>query len=156
MTGPQRSCPRERRAWLEVAAGLGREPGTVMKSRDTMLRLKRFQADGKRRRVMQIETMAAEFERMASELEREIDQEEARTGITDPDHFAYSTYASASRTRRDNLLRSAGELKAQLLDARTELADTVEELKAVEAMDDRERSSDEWRPGPVRAGRIGA
>ena len=132
------------------------EPGTLMKSRDTLLRLKRFQADGKRRRVMQIETMAAEFERMAAELEREIGQEEARTGIADPEHFAYSTYAAASRTRRDNLLRSAGELKAQLHDARAELDEAQEDLKAAEAMDDRERAADEWRPGPVRAARLGA
>lgn len=132
------------------------EPETLMKSRDTLLRLKRFQVDGKRRRVAQIETMAAEFERMAAELEREIGQEEARTGITDPEHFAYSTYAVASRTRRDNLMRSAGELKAQLNDARAELDEALEDLKAAEAMDDRERVSDEWRASPVRSVRLGA
>ena len=43
-----------------------------MKSRDTLIRLKKFQVDEKRRKVMQIETMIAEFERMASDLEREI------------------------------------------------------------------------------------
>lgn len=127
-----------------------------MKSRDTLLRLKRFQADGKRRRVMQIDMMAAEFERMANELDREIEQEEARTGIADPEHFAYSTYASASRTRRDNLMRSASELKGQLHDARAELDEALEELKAAEAIEDRERAADEWRPGPARVSRMGA
>ena len=52
-----------------------------MKSRDTLIRLKRFQVDEKRRQVAQIETMIAEFERMASELEREIKTEEGRARL---------------------------------------------------------------------------
>ena len=43
-----------------------------MKSRDTLIRLKRFQVDEKRRRVAQIEMMIAEFDRMAADLDREI------------------------------------------------------------------------------------
>ena len=70
-----------------------------MKSRDTLLRLKRFQVDEKRRRVGQIDAMIAEFTRMASDLDRDIAAEERRTGISDPAHFAYSTYARAARTR---------------------------------------------------------
>jgi hypothetical protein len=42
-----------------------------MKSRETLIRLKKFQVDEKRRKVAQIETMIAEFERMAGDLERE-------------------------------------------------------------------------------------
>jgi flagellar export protein FliJ len=74
-----------------------------MKSRDTLIRLKRFQVEEKRRRVRQIETMVAEFNRMAGDLDREIANEEKRAGISDPSHFAYPTYARAASTRRDNL-----------------------------------------------------
>ena len=70
-----------------------------MKSRDTLIRLKRFQADEKRRRVKQIEAMVAEFTRMAGELDREIANEEKRAGIADPHHFAYPTYARAASAR---------------------------------------------------------
>ena len=77
-----------------------------MKSRDTLLRLKRFQVDEKRRKLSQIETMVAEFERMATELDREIASEEARAGIADRTHFAYPTYARAALQRRDNLIQS--------------------------------------------------
>ena len=38
-----------------------------MKSRETLIRLKKFQVDEKRRKVAQIETMIAEFERMAGD-----------------------------------------------------------------------------------------
>ena len=60
-----------------------------MKSRDTLVRLKRFQAEEKRRRVAQIEAMINEFTRMATELDREIGVEEQRSGNSDPSHFAY-------------------------------------------------------------------
>ena len=45
-----------------------------MKSRETLIRLKKFQVDEKRRRVAQIETMIAEFQRMSVDLEREIQE----------------------------------------------------------------------------------
>lgn len=113
-----------------------------MKSRETLIRLKRFQVDEKRRRVAQIETMIAEFDRMASDLDREVANEEQRSGISDLSHFAYPTYAKAARTRRDNLVRSADELKVQLSDAQAELGEAFEALKKVEILETRERSSD--------------
>ena len=85
-----------------------------MKSRDTLIRLKRFQVEEKRRRVRQIELMAAEFNRMIGDLDREIANEEKRAGITDPTHFAYPTYARAAVGRRDNLKSSIAELTAQI------------------------------------------
>ena len=111
-----------------------------MKSRDTLIRLKRFQVDEKRRRVAQIEMMIADFGRMAADLDREIAAEEQKAGISDPGHFAYPTYARAASQRRDNLRRSAQELHGQLEDAKAELGEAFEELKKVEILEDRERS----------------
>ena len=88
-----------------------------MKSRDTLIRLKKFQVDEKRRKVMQIEGMIAEFDRMAAELEREIKTEQDRANIHDPSHFAYPTYAKAAIQRRENIKHSADELRVQLNDA---------------------------------------
>ncbi len=118
-----------------------------MKSRDTLIRLKRFQVDEKRRRVAQIEMMIADFERMASDLEAEIASEEQKAGITDTGHFAYPTYAKAAAQRRENLLQSAANLKGELDDAKGELAEAFEELKKVEILDDRERSSERAAAG---------
>src|SRR5579864_7589527 len=88
-----------------------------MKSRETLIRLKKFQVDEKRRRVAQIEGMIADFQRMSVDLEREIQSEQERAGINDPSHFAYPTYAKAAIQRRENLTRSADELRIQLEDA---------------------------------------
>ena len=113
-----------------------------MKSRDSLLRLKRFHVDEKRRRVAQIETMIAEFLRMATELDREIAAEEQKSGISDLAHFAYPTYARAARTRRENLGRSAAELKEQLGDAKGQLDEAHAELAKAQGLEGREKSAD--------------
>src|SRR6266705_7042477 len=110
-----------------------------MKSRETLIRLKKFQVDEKRRRVAQIEGMIADFQRMSVDLEREIHSEQERAGINDPSHFAYPTYAKAAMQRRENLTRSADELKIQLEDAKAALVDTFEEMKKVELLDERDQ-----------------
>jgi flagellar export protein FliJ len=111
-----------------------------MKSRETLIRLRKFQVDEKRRRAAQIEAMIAEFDRMCVDLEREIKTEQDRAGIHDPAHFAYPTYAKAAMQRRDNLKRSADELKGQLEEARAQLGEAFEELKKVELLDERDQA----------------
>src|ERR1700748_3348192 len=108
-----------------------------MKSRETLIRLKKFQVDEKRRRVAQIEGMIADFQRMSVDLERDILAEQERAGINDPSHFPYPTYAKAAIQRRENLTRSADELRIQLEDAKSLLAEAYEELKKVEVLGER-------------------
>lgn len=130
-----------------------------MKSRDTLIRLKRFHVDEKRRQVAQIEAMIAEFERMAADLDREIAAEQARAGIDDPGHFAYPTYAKAAIQRRDNLKQSADNLRGQLEDARAALAEAFEELKKVEILEERDQHREraaENRAEQAELDRIGA
>ncbi|MGN6461730.1 MAG: flagellar export protein FliJ [Pseudolabrys sp.] len=111
-----------------------------MKSRETLIRLKKFAVDEKRRKVAQIESMIADFDRMAGDLEREIRTEQDRANIHDPSHFAYPTYAKAAATRRENLKRSTDELRIQLEDAKSALAEAFEELKKVEMLDQRDQA----------------
>ena len=111
-----------------------------MKSRETLIRLIKFQVDEKRRKVAQIEAMIAEFDRIAAELDREIKIEQDRAGIHDPAHFAYPTYAKAAIGRRQNLKRSADELKTQMDDAKAALGEAFEELKKVEMLDERDQA----------------
>jgi flagellar protein FliJ len=110
-----------------------------MKSRETLIRLKKFQVDEQHRRVAQIESMISEFERISSDLERDVKIEQDRSGIHDPGHFAYPTYAKAAIQRRDNLKRSAHDLKIQLEDAKASLSEAFEEMKKVELLDERDQ-----------------
>lgn len=130
-----------------------------MKSRETLIRLKRFHVDEKRRQVAQIEAMIADFQRMAGDLDREIAVEQSRAGIDDPGHFAYPTYAKAAMQRRDNLTRSADDLQSQLEDARGQLAEAFEELKKVEILEERDQNREraaENRTEQAELDRIGA
>jgi flagellar protein FliJ len=127
----------------------------TMKSRDNLMRLKRFQVEDRRRQQAQIEAMMAEFMRMAADLDREIQAEESRAGITDTAHFAYPTYARAAAQRRDNLLRSADELKGQLDEAGDLLAEAEDELKKMEMMGERDQRSAESRDSSTAGRRAG-
>ncbi len=110
-----------------------------MKSRNTLICLKKFQLAEKRRKVAQIEAMIADFRRIANDLELEIASEEVRAGIHDPAHFAYPTYAKAAITRRENLKRSADELALQLEGNKAALQESFEELKKAELLDERDQ-----------------
>lgn len=85
-----------------------------MKSRESALRLKRFEVEEKVRKVTDLEYMIREFEQMAVDLDRQIQAEEDRTGVKDINHFAYSTFAKAATQRRDNLRASVTDLSSQL------------------------------------------
>jgi flagellar FliJ protein len=109
-----------------------------MKSREGLIRLKRFQVDEKRRQVAQIQTMITEFERVARELNDQVVAEQDRSGIHDTAHFAYPTFAKAAMQRRDNLLGSIAGLTEQLHTAEAECAEAVSELEKYEAIAERD------------------
>ena len=117
-----------------------------MTSRETLIRLKKFQAEEKRRRVMQIVGMIADFERIAGDLDRDIHTEQERSGIQDPLHFAYPTYAKAAMRRRENLKRSADDLKTQLDEAKEASAEALAELKKIEQLHEREQMREQNEP----------
>lgn len=110
-----------------------------MKSRENLVRLKRFQVNEKRRQLLQLEMMIAEFERMASELEVQITAEEKKAGITDIHHFAYPTFAKAARTRQENLRNSKNDLAQQKSVAESLLAEAEAELSKAELLESRDQ-----------------
>jgi len=109
-----------------------------MKSRDAVIRLKRFEVEEKRRKVAEIEMMIGEFSHMAGDLDRQIAIEQERAGISDVNHYAYPTFAKAAIQRRDNLTASAADLEAKLMAARGDLDEANEELKKIELLEERD------------------
>jgi hypothetical protein len=109
-----------------------------MKSRENLVRLKQFQVSEKRRQLMQLDMMIAEFDRMATELEVQILAEEKKAGITDINHFAYPTFAKAARLRRDNLMNSQFDLAQQKSAAESILAEAEAELSKAEMLESRD------------------
>ncbi|MGG7516569.1 flagellar export protein FliJ [Allorhizobium undicola] len=109
-----------------------------MKSRESLVRLKAFQVTEKRRQLQQLQLMMSEFERMAKELETQISVEEKKSGITDPSHFAYPTFAKAARQRADNLQISIRELKVQQDAAELALEEAEAEYSKAAALEERD------------------
>jgi len=117
-----------------------------MKARESALRLKRFEADEKARKVADLEHMIREFENMAADLDRQIKAEEDRTGIKDPAHFAYSTFAKSASQRRDNLRTSADGLKAKLEAAQRERDEALEQVSRADTPETRAELRNRRRP----------
>lgn len=126
-----------------------------MKPRESALRLKRFDAEEKIRKVADLESMIREFDQMAADLDRQIANEEDRTGVKDRRHFAYSTFAKAAAQRRDNLAISVEDLRAKLATAVQERDAAVDILGKSEAGDGRETGSRRRRGENGTDARIG-
>ena len=109
-----------------------------MKPRESVVRLKMFQVREKRRQISQLDMMMGEFERMTSELEAQIVNEERKSGITDINHFAYPTFARAARQRRENLMNSIRDLQIQKASAEMVLHEFEAELQRAEAIEERD------------------
>ena len=130
-----------------------------MKSRDAIIRLKRFDVEEKRRKVADIEAMIGDFNHMAVDLDRQIAIEQERSGVSDVNHYAYPTFAKAAIQRRNNLAASAADLAAKLAAARAEFDEACEELKKIELLEERDAERlrlEQTRTGPVELEEVGA
>jgi prefoldin subunit 5 len=105
-----------------------------MRSKSTVLKLQRFRYEDRRRQVAEIESMIAEFQRKQDELDKQVQIEEGRTGVSDPNHFNYSLTAKSIRNRRDNLSKSIIDLQQQRQEAIQRLEESTDELHKAEAL----------------------
>ncbi len=123
-----------------------------MKARDSTLRLKRFDVAERARKAGDMDVMVRDFEQMILDLNRQVTSEEERTGIKDPTHFAYSTFAKAAAQRRDNLITSVSDLRLKLDIARADHDAALDELRRLEAAEPRDAGgSDRGRGRADRA-----
>ena len=79
-----------------------------------------------KRRIPILKRLIDDCDRLAADLDQAVRNEENRVRIHDPAHSAYSIYAKATALRRDNLRRSADELRAHLAKAETALRELGE------------------------------
>ena len=109
-----------------------------MRSRETLLRLHRFRTEDRRRQAADIDGMIQDLTRKYDELDSHVRFEESRNGVTDPANVNYSMAAKATRSRRDNLLKSISDLKDQKASVVAQLADEEVELRKVEMLVEKE------------------
>ena len=107
-----------------------------MKSRESLIRLNRFQVDERRRQVAELETMLEEFRRREHDLDQQVQAEQEKAGISDIAHYAYPMFAKSMRDRRENILQSINDVSLQLESAKDDLASAYRELKKYELIEE--------------------
>lgn len=107
-----------------------------MRNKESLIRLHRFQVDERRRQVTDLEGMLEEFHRRESDLDRQVQREQDKAGITDIGHFAYPMFAKSMLQRRENILQSIDEISKQLDVAKEVLADSYRDLKKFEMVEE--------------------
>ncbi len=109
-----------------------------MKSHDSLIRLRKFEVDERRQKVADLESMIDDFQRMARDLDRQVEVEQQRAGTSDMNDCRYPLWAKDAITRRERIVDSVSELEGKLNGARDDLAASFEELKKVEKVGERE------------------
>ncbi|MCP4935749.1 MAG: flagellar export protein FliJ [bacterium] len=109
-----------------------------MKSHDSLIRLRKFEVDERRQKVADLESMIDDFQRMARDLDRQVEVEQQRAGTSDMNDCRYPLWAKDAITRRERIVDSVAELEGKLDGARDDLASSFEELKKVEKVGERE------------------
>ncbi|MBG53841.1 MAG: flagellar export protein FliJ [Alphaproteobacteria bacterium] len=107
-----------------------------MKNKETLIRLHRFQVDERRRQVADLEAMLEEFRRKETDLNRQVQIEQDKAGISDIGHYAYPMFAKSMLARRENLLHSIDNISRQLAEAKEYLADSYRDLKKYELIEE--------------------
>ena len=121
--------PRVTYLSVSSPARLAARASKAKRLNDTLARQFEGQIADLNRRIPILKRLIADCDRLAVDLDQEVRNEEDRVKIHDPAHSAYSTLAKATASRRENLRRSAGELRAHLAQAEKALI----ELGALDA-----------------------
>ncbi len=112
-----------------------------MKSRQSLIRLRRFQVEEKQRQVNEIELMMRDLQQKQFDLHEQVRFEQNRSGITDETHYAYPTFAKSAKDRADNIQMTIDGLQSQYDLAKNDLAESFEELKRVELLEEKEKQT---------------
>lgn len=112
-----------------------------MKSRQSLIRLRRFQVEEKQRQVSEIEMMMNDLKQKQFDLHEQVRFEQERSGITDVTNYAYPTFAKSAKERADNIQVTVDGLQSQHDMAQNDLAESFEELKRVELLEEKERKA---------------
>lgn len=94
-------------------------------------------------RIEQTKSLILELGRERRKLSCDLEAEETRVGISDPNHYAYSPLARTLRERRDRVGHSIDTLTKKLEEYEAGLATSVDEQSPVTAA--RVRKRNYWR-----------
>ena len=103
-----------------------------MSTLDSLIRIHRWQLDEQRRRVAELEALAATLREDVERLDAEQASEQEVANRSVEVVFGYGSYAAAMVERRRKLCRSLAETERQMTAAREALAAAFQEAKRYE------------------------
>lgn len=100
-----------------------------MKGLDGLIRLHEWKLDEKRRKVADLERLAARLHGQINDLEDEIKAEQGISASQPAIAYSYGNYASAAIDRRNRLRKSLEEIESEMTVALEEVASAFREFK---------------------------
>lgn len=107
-----------------------------MKTRNTLVRLHKWQVDEKRKRLAELYASRAEFEKKMQQVEETISREQAfvnaSAGSPGDVGFSYGAFAQAAIMQRENIQRSIQSIDEMTVEALEAVAEAYKSLKRQE------------------------
>ena len=107
-----------------------------MKTRNTLVRLHKWQVDEKRRRLAELYASRAEFEKRMQAVESSIVREQefvnSASEIQGDVGFSYGAFAQAAIMQRDNIQRSIQSIDEMIVEALESVGEAYKSLKRQE------------------------
>jgi flagellar export protein FliJ len=110
-----------------------------MKGLPTLIRVRQWELEEKRRKLADLEGLAAQLDEAIARLDDEVKMEQGVAQSSQEVTFAYAPYAQAAIERRRTLLASLEDVRQQILAAHEEVTIAYQELKKYEVAQDNRR-----------------
>jgi flagellar export protein FliJ len=110
-----------------------------MKGLPTLIRVRQWELEERRRKLADLEGLAAQLDEAISRLDDEVKMEQSIVQSSLEVNFAYAPYAAAAIERRRTLLASLEDVRQQIETAHEEVTIAYQELKKYEIAQDNRR-----------------
>ena len=110
-----------------------------MKGLPTLIRVRQWELEEKRRKLADLEGLAAQLDEAIARLDDEVKMEQSIVQASHEVNFAYAPYAAAAIERRRTLRASLEDVRQQILGAAEEVTIAYQELKKYEVAQDNRR-----------------
>jgi flagellar export protein FliJ len=110
-----------------------------MRGLPTLIRVRQWELEEKRRKLADLEGLAAQLDEAVARLDDEVRMEQGVASASHEISFAYAPYAQASIERRRTLKASLEDVRLQIEAAAQEVTTAYQELKKYEVAHDNRR-----------------
>ena len=108
-----------------------------MKTRESLIRYRKWQVDEQRRKLGDLYAVAEDLERQAEQLEIRLAVEQDESSRSKDAAFIYPAFAQQMINRRDNIRKSRQEIEVEIVSSKEVLTSMFQELKKIEILEQR-------------------